>query len=141
MAALVTVALGWPAAAGPQGPRHVRVIWQEDPSHEAVVAWTGAQASGDHRVLYDTVPRSGDRGAYRLQAPTAAQGSLGVGGPYWHHARLASLQPDTTYYLTVVGDDGAIEERHFRTAASDRSAAGAALRGRPPAPIDPRARQ
>ncbi len=40
-------------------PRHVRVLWTEQPSTHAIVSWTTLNAQGtDHHVHYDTVSQT-----------------------------------------------------------------------------------
>jgi acid phosphatase type 7 len=109
-------------------PRHVRVMWVENPQHEAMVSWTTEAAARQHTLHLDTEPRRGrlDRYARRL-SPTRtgpfglhrADLNYGVRPAHYVHVHLRDLEPDTTYYLTAVSDDESSIEFHFRTAPAD----------------------
>lgn len=109
-------------------PRHVRVLWTQDPATHAMVSWTTLSHGRDHRVYYDTVSRGGDPKRYAFQAATTLEGRVtmkpmdreeGVPEAYYRHAELTELTPSTTYYLVVKSEGVASDEYHFVTAPAD----------------------
>lgn len=112
-------------------PIHLRVLFETNPSKEAVIAWTTTEAGDDHELYYDTMPRSSrlERGvplrrAYKHRLPsthsapyTLREEEANAGMHAWsHNVYLSDLRPGTTYYLTVVSDGQRSEEFHFVTA-------------------------
>ena len=110
-------------------PIHVRVLFESNPSREAVVAWTTTAPGENHRLYYDTEPRGGDLDAYRHDLPsthsapyTLLDAEREAGMHSWsHNVFLDDLEPATAYYLTVVSDGDASEEFHFITAPADET--------------------
>lgn len=124
--ALPMLALALPFTAKAQAidgrnPAHLRIVWTEDPAHRATLSWSTQNAGATHEVYLDTQPRGGDLGAYAHKVTAAQNGAYGggSGGPFYHHANVAELQPATTYYFVVVSDGVASPERHFVTAHTD----------------------
>lgn len=111
----------------PVGPIHVRVLFETNPSREAVVAWTTMTAGQSHRLYIDTQPRQGDLAKYARNLPsvhsqaytlTDAEKEAGITG-FTHNVFLGDLKPATRYYLTAVSDNKASKEYHFITAPDD----------------------
>lgn len=110
-------------------PRHLRVIWTEDPSSYAVISWTTMYEHGkNHRVFYDTLRRGGDKRNYAFQTPASKNGAIsmvdedfkeGVPQGYYHHADLKNLQPSTEYYFIVESDDMVSDEFYFISGPED----------------------
>jgi len=109
-------------------PRHVRVLWMEDPATQAVVSWSTTQPGVQSRLYYDTEPRNGEVGAYGSRVSrihsgefTRSADDLSYGEPplYYHHALLTELEPATTYYFAASTDGEVSEEYHFITAPDD----------------------
>jgi len=111
---------------------NLRIVWTENPRTEALVAWDSQELKPDAVVLYDTVSHAKTHSGYASRAPLCGSGLYMkkiIGAPrgkpakccgettlFYHHAELANLKPDTTYYLAVQigGETG--REFHFRTA-------------------------
>lgn len=106
-------------------PRHVRVLWLEDPTSQAVVSWTTDLPVENSRLHYDTEPRRGRLDRYRHTADLAHTGPItltradlrhGMAPATFAHVHLTGLTPDTTYYFTVESGEERSPEFHFRTA-------------------------
>ncbi|MFA9478123.1 fibronectin type III domain-containing protein [Phycisphaerales bacterium AB-hyl4] len=129
LVSLVGVGGGTSAAAAEAdpSPRHVRVLWMEQPQHEAVVSWTTHAPGEAHRLYYDTQPRYGELDDYAYEAGDLESGAYTLrsadrerfGPGYYHHAHLDTLEPDTVYYFVAVTDGEVSEEFHFITAPAD----------------------
>ena len=110
-------------------PIHLRVLFEENPANEAVVAWTTTKEGESHELYFDTEPREGVPGDYRHSLPSVHSAPYTLldeeeeaGMHSWsHNVFLEDLKPDTEYYLTVVSDGDASEEYHFKTAPDDDS--------------------
>ncbi len=111
-------------AAQANGIEHQRVLWMENPAHEAVVSWSTREAGNDHRIYIDTVSRGGDPEAYADRVGTFRDGAYTMipedeawaEPAYYHHVHLDGLEPSTTYYFVIASDDAISEEFHFITA-------------------------
>ncbi|WP_194974340.1 purple acid phosphatase family protein [Aquiflexum lacus] len=111
------------------GPRHLRVIWTEDPSTYAIISWTTMLEHGKkHTVYYDTVSREGVKLDYSFQVLASKNGAIsmveedfkeGVSQGYYHHADLKNLKPSTTYYFVVETDDLVSDEFYFISGPED----------------------
>lgn len=112
-------ALCLPGGVAQAAPRHLRVIWGEDPAHHAIISWSTNARGQVHEVYYDTTPRSGVLSAYVFQNRSPLSGSYNGGRLNYHHAELSGLSPSTTYYFVVVSDGKASPERHFVTGPED----------------------
>jgi acid phosphatase type 7 len=106
-------------------PRHVRVIWTENPAEHAIVSWTTMAPATENIIYYDTESRSGDLNAYRFSTESERYGKItmapmdeteGVPPGWYHHGQLHDLEPSTRYYLVVESDGEATEEYYFITA-------------------------
>ena len=97
-------------------PQQLRVIWSTDPSHRALVAWTTRAAGTEHTVHFDVEPREGVVGNYSYSTPLVTSGAYQDAGPYFHHAWLSELTPDTDVYFVVDTDGQTSKELYFRTA-------------------------
>ena len=117
-------------------PIHVRVLFEAHPSKEAVIAWTTTAEGSDHRLYYDTMPRSSElsrgvpvQSAYKYSLPsthsapyTLRPEEAEAGMHAWsHNVYLSDLKPGTAYYLTVLSDGDTSEEFHFVTAPDTNS--------------------
>ncbi len=123
-----------PKSAQPQGtsaspsPRHVRVIWTEDPSAHAIISWTTMAETRQNIVRYDTVSRGDGQRAYAMSAPAVRNGTAtlraedlkeGVPAGWYHHAEITGLRPATKVYVAVESDGELTDERWFITAPND----------------------
>jgi acid phosphatase type 7 len=112
-------------------PRHLRIIWTEDPSTNAVISWTTLHEHGkNHKVFFDTVSRGGDNLKYSFQVLASKNGAIsmtdedfkeGVPQGYYHHADLRNLKPSTAYYFVVETDDMVSDEFYFISGPEDDS--------------------
>jgi acid phosphatase type 7 len=111
----------------PEGPIHVRVLFEANPAREAVVAWTTMTAGKSHRLHIDTQPRRSALDQYSRKLPsthsqaytlTAEEKAAGVTG-FTHNVFLNDLKPATRYYITAVSDGKASPEYYFITAPDD----------------------
>lgn len=108
--------------SAPLQPRQLRVVWTEDPAHRALVSWTTSEAGEDHVVHFDTIARGGALADYQTSIEVTDTGAYDDAGPFFHHARLTDLEPDTEYHFVVETDGNASPELYFRTAPDDRDA-------------------
>lgn len=106
-------------------PTQFRLVWGEDPMHEATVSWSTTDSAGPHVLHYGLEPGGGDPAAY-AQEVTANDGEYTRGllgfldeRGYYHHGRLQGLQPATRYYFVVVSNGVVSREFHFDTAPAD----------------------
>jgi len=107
-----------------KGIDHVRVLWMENPSSEAVISWSTREEGKKHRVYYDTEPRGGEPDDYAKRQKTFRDGKFTTVDEdvswtvptYYHHVYLDKLKPATPYYLVIESDDAVSREFHFVTA-------------------------
>jgi len=109
-------------------PRHVRVLWMEEPMTQAVVSWSTTEPGVQSRLYYDTESRDGVAGDYQSRVSRIHSGEytrtpddLNWGEPplYYHHALMEGLEPATTYYFVASTDGQVSKEFHFVTAPDD----------------------
>lgn len=109
-------------------PRHVRVMWMEEPTTKAVVSWSTTLPGTQSRIYYDAESRGGEVGDYGQRTTrvhsgeyTLTKGDLEYGQQplYYHHVLLEDLQPATTYHFVVATDENVSREYHFITAPDD----------------------
>ncbi len=109
-------------------PAQLRVVWWEDPGHNALISWSTAAATEVNRALLSLEQQTAEPNP-ELIFPSTRDGLFSdstkqsgdgtkAGGVYYHHARVTGLQPDTVYYLRVESDGSSSREFHFRTAPS-----------------------
>ncbi len=112
-----------PALAWAEGaPMHWRVVWTEDPAHEAFVGWTTLGAGTTHQVHLDTVSRDGEAlSAYAMTAQAVASAAYlnTEQDAHYHQVSLSGLEPATTYYFVMESDGEVSRELHFTTAPVD----------------------
>ena len=110
-------------------PRHLRVIWTENPSSYALVSWTTLHEHGKiHKVYFDTISRAGDKLQYSFQVKASKNGAIsmvdedvkeGVPEGYYHHAELKDLKPSIAYYFVAETDGLVSEEFYFISGPED----------------------
>jgi acid phosphatase type 7 len=109
-------------------PRHVRVLWMENPSSQAVISWSTTLQSSPNRLHYDTEPRNGNLGQYARRVDNVHSGeytrteddyAYGTRPLHYHHAFIDGLEPDTTYYFVAESAGSVSREFHFVTAPDD----------------------
>ena len=105
------------AGAG-SGIQHLRVVWHEDPSHEAYVMWTTDKYKIKSHLYYDTVSRKGDLSKYRFKKNAKTKPILYT-LDVRHKSKLKKLKPNTNYYFVAVTNGMKSKEFHFRTAPND----------------------
>jgi hypothetical protein len=124
----LTLVEGWSRRPELSLPRHVRVLWAQDPQTTAVVSWTTSKKGESHSVRFDTERRLGRTAAYANETAVELSGEFqvaaediryGVLPGFYHHAVLTGLEPDTAYYFVVESDGEASREYWFRTAPAD----------------------
>ncbi len=128
-------------------PVHVRVLFEEQPHRQAVVAWTTTRKGGKHRLHIDTQPRDGKVDAYARTIASSHDAPFTLGddergmAAWSHNVFLDNLKPGTTYYLVVESDGEVSPEYHFITAREDdqpiRLLFGGDSRTPRPNPADP----
>jgi hypothetical protein len=116
-------------------PSQWRVTVKDNPSTTATVSWSTQEGDGEHRLYYGKKSSKGnlkgythnvacqrngqytygDKAVYTIERKMKEVSGEFVGGHY-HHARLSNLEPDTTYYLTMVSNGVASKEFQYRTA-------------------------
>ncbi|MBM3843438.1 MAG: metallophosphoesterase family protein [Verrucomicrobia bacterium] len=117
-----------PSATVDPSPRHLRIVWTEQPSTHAIVSWTTMSPTTKNVVHYDTVSRGGDVASYRSRVYASRNGTItlraedrkeGVPPGWYHHAEIDGLSPSTRVYMVVESDGVLTEERYFVTAPAD----------------------
>jgi len=121
----VTLLLSVSAFAGVNSKKiqmvqHLRVVWHEDPAHEAYIMWTTDKYKIKSYLYYDTVPRNGDLKKYRFKNNAKTKPILYT-LDVRHKAKLKKLKPDTMYYFTAVTNGKKSREYHFKTAPVDKN--------------------
>lgn len=123
-----TAPSGAVATEGDPSPRHLRVVWTEQPATHAIISWTTLAPAARQVVHYDTVSRDADPSAYTLRADAVRQGAItlraedraeGVPPAWYHHTELTGLRPSTRYYFVVESGGRLSPERYFVTAPAD----------------------
>lgn len=106
-------------------PRHVRVIWTEQPANHAIISWTTMAPSAQNTIYYDTVNHNDDIEAYRFSSDAERNGEItitamdrteGVDPGWYHHGQMKDLEPSTRYYFVAESDGEVTEEYNFITA-------------------------
>ena len=108
-------------------PSQWRVIWEEDPAHEATISWSTAVAAGQHRVLLSKRPLRGAIDDYEQSISAARNGrytlssdeAVHVAAASYHHADLRGLEASTTYWFVIESAGVASAQMHFTTAPID----------------------
>lgn len=108
-------------------PAQWRVTIKGDASTSATVSWSTLKPDGEHALYYGKKSAGGNLKQYDHKQECQRSGKYS-GDPKenkdgekielasYHHAALSDLEPDTTYYLTMVSNGVASREFHFRTA-------------------------
>lgn len=106
-------------------PRHIRVIWAEQPATEAIISWTTMAPSSSNKIYFDTVSQDGEIETYQYHSEAERNGKItmtsmdkteGVSPGWYHHVQLKDLSPSTRYYFVVESDGDTTEEHYFITA-------------------------
>jgi len=110
---LLLSSFAWKAGAAAD---KIRIVWQDNPSSNAVIAWN--QASGDSPVLLIDVNDFGkNESEYGLRKrPDHVQLAKGMNN---HFVRLEGLIPNMTYYFIIKDSEG-VSERYFFTTAPNK---------------------
>ena len=112
-------------AAADTSPRHLRVVWTEDPARHAIISWTTMAPAGENVIFYDTESRPADPAAYQYQSAAERSGEVsmlkmdrteGVPPGWYHHGQLHDLEPESRVYFRVSSDGALSEEFYFITA-------------------------
>ncbi|MDC0254732.1 fibronectin type III domain-containing protein [Bacteriovoracales bacterium] len=112
----------------PDELKHFRLVWHEDPAHEATLAWhtKGSAYNRKSSCYVDTVSRRGRLKAYKKFQKTNFEGSLSsdskldTGLNYFVHAcKLENLKPSTKYYFVIKSGQHVSKELYFITAPDD----------------------
>ncbi|MBT3585893.1 MAG: metallophosphoesterase family protein [Halobacteriovoraceae bacterium] len=101
-----------------RGIEHVRVVWHEDPAHEAYVMWTSDKLRLKSYLYFDTVSRSGDLSKYKNKQRAKVR-IIRTTLDWVHKVKLTGLTPDTNYFFVAKTKDGSSREFHFRTAPAN----------------------
>ncbi len=95
-------------------PVQWRVIWKDHPAHQATISWSTARRGKLHRVLVT----SGNGDEARV-VECHRNGPYTGGNAFYHHARLADLQPSTRYDIVLESDGQRSPKMYFVTAPDD----------------------
>ncbi|MEZ4931006.1 MAG: metallophosphoesterase [Saprospiraceae bacterium] len=90
-----------------------RIVWQDNPSTAAVIAWD--QVSGEHPVLHLDINDYGDD-ANSYAVKKQADQVLVAKGMNNHFVRLTGLLPNRSYYFLVKDSEGQSRQLFFTTA-------------------------
>ena len=90
-----------------------RVIWQDNPAANAVIAWD--QVSGENPVLHLDINDYGNAAAdYAVKRkPDHTEVAKGMNN---HFVRLSGLLPNTSYYFLIKDSEGQSKQMFFTTA-------------------------
>ena len=91
-----------------RGIEHVRVVWHEDPAHEAYVMWTSDKLRLKSYLYFDTVSRSGDLSKYKNKQRAKVR-IIRTTLDWVHKVKLTGLTPDTNYFFVAKTKDGRVE--------------------------------
>lgn len=85
----------------PEGtqPRQWRVIWREDPAHEATISWNTRKAAKVNRLYYRTADEKPQVVAAQRNGKYAGKPAL-----YYHHVTMNDLKPATRYEIVMESD-------------------------------------
>ena len=100
------------SAAATAAPKHLRVIWTEDPTHAATVSWS-TPTEAPEQLAYGLAPDALDQ----VQTTRVVEFDDRV---YFQHARLRGLPAGSNIHFAVVnakGERGGVH--HFVTAPDD----------------------
>ena len=95
-------------------PAQWRLVWQNDPAHEAIVSWSTVDQGKRHLVRVAAADGSEERAV-----TTYDDGKYIGGNHYYHHVRLKELKPATHYNIVIESDGNKSPEMHFITAPND----------------------
>jgi hypothetical protein len=111
----------WSLAAFSQ-PNRLRAIFKGDPAREVTIAWSAREgrASEPSYLLYDTLDRGLDLGAYRNRVEaTLEQNHKGMNNVF---VEVSGLNPDTEYFFVPVENGIAGKRYSVRTLAEGPNA-------------------
>ena len=91
---------------------HERVLWYDNPSHEALIAWTSENETARNHVL---VSLNSDMSDARIYT-NCMSGRIKEYTDYYVHCWLNGLQPDTDHYFQVQSNQHTSEILVFKTA-------------------------
>ncbi|TWU48696.1 hypothetical protein Poly51_45970 [Rubripirellula tenax] len=95
-------------------PAQWRVVWSDDPTTTATIAWSTKSAGRDHSVRFKA--KDSDDG----DATTLAESGRYTGGSfelYYHHSKLTDLRPGTAYEIQMISDTESSPVFYFVTAS------------------------
>ncbi|TAK40712.1 MAG: metallophosphoesterase family protein [Saprospiraceae bacterium] len=95
-----------------------RIVWYDDPSTTAVIAWN--QTSGENPMLYLDINDHGSN-AFEYTIVRKADRVVNAKGMSNHFVRLRGLQPNTTYYFLIKDSEGVSKRMFFTTAPNTRN--------------------
>lgn len=104
--------------------KHLRVIFTEDPSNQAIVSWTSFSRTQENILYFDTVSRDGELGRYNFEQKEVRSGKItmtsmdkseGVPEGFYNHAEINKLEPGKKYYFVAKSGDSVSEEHFFIT--------------------------
>jgi acid phosphatase type 7 len=102
---------------------HIRVLFHEDPSHEATIAFT-QKGSKDEKgeVFVSEKPGTCSFELNSLKVTNINRLYHGEKNNWLHAVNLTGLKPDTTYYFCIKNDGQTSVEYNFVTTPSDPNA-------------------
>ncbi len=107
----------WASTAAAEAA-HVRVVWTEDPAHQAVVSWTSPRKDSGE-VFWDTTAHA-TAADYRSKA-ISRPAAIDDGVAFAHHTTLANLPPNTAVHFRIVTGGSSSQDFWFQTAPADNS--------------------
>ncbi|WP_020405692.1 DNRLRE domain-containing protein [Hahella ganghwensis] len=111
-AGLVLAAVGTSVQAAPE---QIRVVWDHDPSHEAIIGFSEGSGSSPY-VIWGTDPSGNGWSNQAYQKSYNFDGNLRS-----YFVRLTGLQPSTSYYFRACDNAGCSERFWFRSASDTAS--------------------
>lgn len=97
---------------------HLRVVWHEDPAHQAIVSWS-TEGPADTHIVWDDEPHdTPDEYAHSAHPQRSARFEDDVATVYHHHT-LRDLQSSTKVHFRIVAEDEVSEPFWFLTAPDD----------------------
>jgi hypothetical protein len=109
---------------GDDAPKHLRVIWEDNPQSEATISWSTDTESGPHTVYFDTKPQGGSTGKYASKVKAGKDFKFdrdpkSTEDLYGHHAYLENLPAGQRIYFAVQSGEAVSKEYHFDTAPAE----------------------
>lgn len=97
--------------------RHLRVVFENDPAHQARIVVTSTDKQIRHTLYFDDVAHHDDLKDYKYRLTfNQTKSYFFGGGDVSHWIDVEKLRPDTAYYFVVATEDAVTDPLYFKTA-------------------------